>query len=78
MAGEMGFPVVLKIASPDILHKTDMGGVLLNLRTADEVRQGFHNILAAAQAAQPAARIEGVQVQAWTMLRKGRLADCDA
>ena len=63
LAGEIGFPVVLKIASPDILHKTDIGGVLLNLRTANEVRQGFHNILAAAKAAQPAARIEGVQVQ---------------
>ena len=63
LAGEIGFPVVLKIASPDILHKTDLGGVLLSLRTADEVRQGFHNILTAVQAAQPAARIEGVQVQ---------------
>src|SRR4030042_1277821 len=63
LASEIGFPVVLKIASPDILHKTDMGGVVLNLHSADEVRQGFHRILAAAQATQLGARIDGVQVQ---------------
>ena len=40
LAGEIGFPVVLKIASPDILHKTDIGGVVVNLGTTDEVRQG--------------------------------------
>ncbi len=63
LASEIGFPVVLKVASPDILHKTDIGGVILNLRTADEVRPGFHQILAAVQTAQPEARIEGIQVQ---------------
>jgi 3-hydroxypropionyl-CoA synthetase (ADP-forming) len=63
LAGEIGFPVVLKIASPDILHKTDIGGVILNVRTADEVRQGFHRIMTAAQTAQPEAKIEGVQIQ---------------
>ena len=63
LAGEIGFPVVMKISSPDILHKTDIGGVLIKLRTVDEVRQGFHHILSAAQAAQPQARIEGVQIQ---------------
>jgi 3-hydroxypropionyl-CoA synthetase (ADP-forming) len=63
LASEIGFPVVLKIASPDILHKTDIGGVVLNLHSADEVRQGFHRILAAVQAAQLGARIDGVQVQ---------------
>ncbi len=63
LAGEIGFPVVMKITSPDILHKTDIGGVLINLHTADEVRRGYQQILAAAQTALPAARIEGIQVQ---------------
>ena len=62
-ANEFGFPVVLKIASPDILHKTDIGGVMINLRSAEEVHQGFHQVLVAAQTAQPDARIAGVQVQ---------------
>jgi len=63
LAQEIGFPVALKIASPDILHKTDIGGVILNVRTPDEVRQGFDRIVAAARAAYPAARIDGVEVQ---------------
>ena len=63
LAGEIGFPVALKIASPDILHKTDVGGVILDVRTADEVRQAFDRIMAAARAAHPAAQIDGVEVQ---------------
>lgn len=63
LASEIGFPVVLKLASPDILHKTDIGGVLLNLRNTDEVHQGYQQILAAVHAAQPGARIDGVLVQ---------------
>ncbi|MEV4100210.1 acetate--CoA ligase family protein [Nonomuraea sp. NPDC049649] len=63
LAGEIGFPVVLKIVSPDILHKTDAGGVLVGLRTADEVREGYDKIIAAARAYDPDARIDGVQVQ---------------
>ena len=63
LAGDIGFPVALKISSPDILHKTDIGGVILNVRTADEVRQGYDRIMAAALAAHPAARIDGIEVQ---------------
>jgi 3-hydroxypropionyl-CoA synthetase (ADP-forming) len=63
LAGEIGFPVALKIASPDILHKTDIGGVILGVRTEDEARQGYDRITAAARAAHPAARIDGVEVQ---------------
>ena len=63
LAAEIGFPVALKIVSPDILHKTDIGGVELGLKTPAEVEQGFTRILAAARAARPAARIEGVEVQ---------------
>ncbi|WP_328807791.1 acetate--CoA ligase family protein [Nonomuraea antri] len=63
LAAELGLPVVLKIVSPDILHKTDAGGVLVGLRTAEEVRDGYAAILANARAHDPAARIDGVQVQ---------------
>jgi len=63
LAGKLGLPVVLKIVSPDILHKTDAGGVLVGLRTVEEVRTGFDRILANARAHDAAARIDGVQVQ---------------
>jgi acyl-CoA synthetase (NDP forming) len=57
-----GFPVVLKILSPDILHKSEIGGVLLDVGDADAVRSGFELLLQRARAAAPAARIEGVLV----------------
>lgn len=62
-ARKIGFPVALKLASPDILHKTDVGGVLLNVADEAGVRDGFQNILNRARAAHPGARIAGVQVQ---------------
>lgn len=62
-AEEIGFPVALKIASPDIVHKTDIGGVVLNLTSADHVRQAFDRIVSAARTAFPQARLEGVEVQ---------------
>jgi len=61
-AEKFGFPVVLKILSPDILHKSEMGGVLLNITDADGVRAGFATIMERAKAHAPAARIEGVLV----------------
>jgi acyl-CoA synthetase (NDP forming) len=57
-----GFPVVMKILSPDILHKSEIGGVLLNVSDAAAVRDGFDLLLARAKRAAPAARIEGVLV----------------
>lgn len=62
-AEEAGFPVVLKIVSPDISHKSDVGGVKLNLKTADEVRAAYEEIVASAKKHVPDARIEGVAVQ---------------
>ncbi|MFL5252497.1 MAG: acetate--CoA ligase family protein [Rhodopila sp.] len=61
-AERFGFPVVLKILSPDILHKSEIGGVLLDVGDADAVRSGFDLLLQRAKAAAPAARIEGVLV----------------
>lgn len=63
LAEAIGYPVALKIASPDILHKTDIGGVLLNVRTAGEVREGFERIMEAAAHHCPGAQIQGVEVQ---------------
>ena len=62
VAEGFGFPVVLKILSPDILHKSEIGGVLLDVADADAVREGFDLLLARAKAAAPHARIEGVLV----------------
>jgi acyl-CoA synthetase (NDP forming) len=61
-AARMGFPVVLKIVSPDIAHKSEIGGVLLDIADADAVRAGVATLLDRAARAAPAARIEGVLV----------------
>jgi acyl-CoA synthetase (NDP forming) len=61
-AETLGFPVVLKIVSPDIAHKTEVGGVLLGLEDADAVRTGFDTLMARVAAARPDARLEGVLV----------------
>lgn len=63
LAGQIGLPVVLKIVSPDILHKTEAGGVLVGLKTPAEVADGFRTIVDNAKAYRADARIVGVQVQ---------------
>lgn len=63
-AARLGYPVVLKIESPDILHKTEARGVRLGLSDADAVRNGFAAIVAAAREYNHAAHIAGVVVQA--------------
>jgi succinyl-CoA synthetase beta subunit len=62
-AEALGWPVAVKIESPDIMHKTEAKGVKLGLRSADEVRAAFAALVAAAQAYKANARIEGVIVQ---------------
>ena len=62
-AKKMGFPVVLKIVSQDILHKTDVGGVKLNLNNEDEVGKAFDEIMKSAKKHKPKAKIDGVSVQ---------------
>lgn len=63
IAGQIGYPVVLKIASPDILHKTDVGGVKVGLENADDVRDAFELMVYRAQRYVPEARIWGCLVQ---------------
>ncbi len=62
-AEEIGYPVVMKIASPDILHKTDIGGVKLNIRTAADVRDAFDLLTYRATRYMPDADIWGCNVQ---------------
>jgi acyl-CoA synthetase (NDP forming) len=61
-AERFGYPVVLKILSPDIVHKSEIGGVILGVRGADAVRAGFATLLERAKAAVPEARLEGALV----------------
>ena len=61
---KLGFPVVMKIASVDVVHKSDAGGVKLGLKTKAQVRKAYDEIIQSTQKAFPQARIEGVSVQA--------------
>src|SRR3981189_1495515 len=63
IATEMGFPVVMKIVSPDILHKTEAGGVMVGVKTAADVEKNYATILANANKYKSDAKIEGIQVQ---------------
>ncbi|MFB7306777.1 acetate--CoA ligase family protein [Streptomyces sp. NPDC056192] len=62
-ADRLGGPVVLKIVSPDVLHKTDAGGVVVGVEGGAQVRAAFQRIIENVQAYAPDARIDGVQVQ---------------
>jgi acyl-CoA synthetase (NDP forming) len=63
IADKIGYPVVMKIVSPDILHKSDAGGVRVGIATAEEVRKAYEDIKAAALAYKPDADVRGVVVQ---------------
>jgi acetyltransferase len=69
-AHEIGFPVVMKIVSPDIVHKFDVGGVRLNLQTEAEVKNAYADIIRKVKAARQDVRIWGVFVQ--EMVRGGK------
>lgn len=62
-ASSLGFPVVLKISSPDVPHKSDIGGVQLHLQDAEAVRRAYQTIIQNAADKAPTASIEGVAVQ---------------
>ncbi len=62
-AEKMGYPVVLKVASPKILHKTDVGGVKIGLQSAEEVRSGFMEIMNNVHGYLPQAVVYGIEVQ---------------
>lgn len=62
-AGALGYPVVLKVESPDLPHKTEAGVIRLNLRSAEDVRAGYEAVMANAAKVSPPPRINGVLVQ---------------
>src|ERR1700688_4537536 len=63
LAADMGFPVVMKIVSPDILHKTEAGGVVVGVKSAADAEKNYDIILANAKKYKADAKIEGIQVQ---------------
>jgi len=63
IANEIGYPVVLKIVSPDIVHKSDVGGVKINLKNESDVREAFKSIMESVKEKAPNARITGILVQ---------------
>jgi len=63
IADELGYPVVMKIWSPDISHKSDVGGVKVGLKDAEQVRQAFDTMMTEIPAKMPDAKLEGVYVQ---------------
>src|ERR1700739_2397502 len=63
IATDMGFPVVMKIVSPDILHKTEAGGVMVGVKTAADVEKNYAAVPANAKKTKSDAKIEGIQVQ---------------
>lgn len=63
LAEEIGFPLVMKIASPDILHKTDVGGVILNILNKEDVDVSFTKIMNSSISKMPSADIRGVFVE---------------
>ncbi len=63
IANELGFPLVMKIASPDILHKSDVGGVLLNIKDTSSLQSGYAQMISHIQSVKPDAKIEGVHLQ---------------
>ena len=62
-AEAIGYPVALKVVSPNVAHKSDVGGVVLGLESHEEVAEAYDEIIHSVQAAQPSAVIEGVSVQ---------------
>mgnify|MGYP000333041120 CR=1 FL=1 len=62
-AGEIGYPVVFKIISPDIIHKTDVGGVILNIKNEEEAVKAYNKIIENVKEKVPNARIHGIFVQ---------------
>ena len=60
---ELGYPVVLKVVSPDVIHKSDVGGVIVNLKTTEDVKNAYKQILENVKNHKPKAKIVGVLIQ---------------
>jgi acetyltransferase len=72
IAQQLGYPVAIKIHSPDITHKSDVGGVRLNLANGPEVRAAYHDMIERVRKVKPEAKIEGVAIQPMVKKPNGR------
>ena len=63
LSRELGFPVALKIVSPDIVHRSEVGGIKLGIRNEAQLQKAFDEIMEAVRVKHPRARIQGVSVQ---------------
>jgi acetyltransferase len=72
VAEQVGFPVVMKIDSPDLLHKAESGGVRLNLTATESVWSAFHDIVGSVRMRHPEARITGVSIEPYLRRPHGR------
>ena len=63
LAVEIGYPLAMKIYSPDVVHKSDVDGIRLNLSHAGDVRMAFDSIMASVRTHNPGARLSGVTLQ---------------
>ncbi|WCM91168.1 bifunctional acetate--CoA ligase family protein/GNAT family N-acetyltransferase [Acidovorax sp. NCPPB 2350] len=72
IATQLGFPVALKIDSPDVSHKSDVGGVALDIHTGTAARDAYTDMVQRVARLQPGARINGVTVQKMARARRGR------
>jgi acetyltransferase len=72
IAQQLGFPVAMKVNSPDITHKSDAGGVLLNLNSAHQVRAAYQHLLESVQHYRPDARMDGVSIEPMIVKPNGR------
>ena len=72
LAEQLGFPVAMKVDSPDLVHKSDAGGVRLNITNAPAVRNAYHDIIETVKKRQPNARINGVSIEPFLARPHGR------
>ena len=72
LAEQIGFPVAMKVDSPDLTHKSDVGGVRLNIQNAPAVRNAYYDIIDTVQKRRPDARINGVSIEPFLLRPNGR------
>ncbi len=72
LAEQIGFPIAMKVDSPDLVRKTEAGGVRLNITSAAAVRNAYHDIIETVQKKHPAARVNGVSIEPYLTRPNGR------
>ena len=72
LAEQIGFPIAMKVDSPDLVHKSDAGGVRLNIPNAPAVRNAYHDIIETVHKKHPNARINGVSIEPYLARPNGR------